>query len=281
MLRLFFARSQVMRVFLLLIFLCLSAASQAQGNLKISVRKEGGNTVFYADNEEWCPVSVQLKLETENFEIDGFGDGIFVVPAGAGRYRLFGLTRMEKGKTSYSYTYKAVFGDVRQVSWDRNYLYDLPYSEGRRVRVEQGYNRWFSHRNENSLDFNLPEGSEVRAARAGTVVAVVQEYSQSCLREECKKMVNHILVYHDDGTLADYSHLQYQGARVTVGDRVATGQLLGISGHTGYTRGPHLHFSVFLPGFASRRTLTTRFRINKGDQTGYLREGLSYLKKYP
>lgn len=270
-----------MRVFLLSILLCLAAAAHSQGNLKIFVRKEDGNTVFYADNDEWCPVSVQMKLETDNFSTDGFGDGIFVVPAGSERFRLFGLTRMEKGKTSYSYTYKAVFGDVRQVTRDRDHIYDLPYNEGRRVRIEQGYNGWFSHRNENSLDFNLPEGSEVRAARAGTVVSVVQEYSQSCLREECKKMANHILIYHDDGTFADYSHLQYLGARVTVGDRVATGQLIGISGHTGYSRGPHLHFSVFLPGFASRRTFTTRFRINKGNQLAYLREGYSYLKNYP
>jgi murein DD-endopeptidase MepM/ murein hydrolase activator NlpD len=45
--------------------------------------------------------------------------------------------------------------------------------------------------------------------------------------------------------LGIYAHLVEGGNRVKVGDRVATGEWIGRSGNTGFTSGPHLHFSVF------------------------------------
>ena len=44
--------------------------------------------------------------------------------------------------------------------------------------------------------------------------------------------------------MAVYAHLELESARVQVGDRVRAGQLLALSGDTGYTSGPHLHFCV-------------------------------------
>jgi len=55
---------------------------------------------------------------------------------------------------------------------------------------------------------------------------------------------NFVFVQHEDGTVGRYFHLTHQGARVGVGDSVVQGALLGISGNTGQTAGPHLHFDV-------------------------------------
>ena len=161
-----------------------------------------------------------------------------------------------------------------------DYLYDLPYAKGKQYRVEQGYNGVFSHRGENSLDFNMKQGTPVRAAREGLVIAVVQRFSESCWSDACRDKANYVLVYHSDGTIGDYSHLQYNGARVVIGDTVRKGQLIALSGNTGYTRGPHLHFDCYLPGIENKRTVMTRFRITTGKTWAYLKEGKWYRKNY-
>ena len=253
----------------------------AQSNLKIFVEKEDEKKIFYVQNNEFCPVSIQVTLELNNMGANGFGTGIFVVPGYAQKYKLFELIGIRpRRKTSYSYNYNAVFGDVNQTVYDAGQRYDLPFKKGLRYRIEQGYNGRFTHQGENALDFNMPEGSEVRAARAGIVIAVVQHFTETCLREECKKMANYVLVFHSDGTIADYSHLLYNGARVAVGDTIKKGGLIALSGSTGYARGPHLHFVCFLPGFEKRRTLPTKFRIGDGSATVYLSEDKIYRRGY-
>ncbi|MES2330755.1 MAG: M23 family metallopeptidase [Bacteroidota bacterium] len=268
--------------FLGIIFLSFfSCMGIAQSNLKIFVEKEGDRKIFYAQNNEFCPVSIRVTLDLDNMIANGIGNNIFVIPEYAQKYKLFELTGIKpRRKTSYSYSYNAVFGDVFQTKFDESYRYDLPYKKGSRYRIEQGYNGRFTHQDENALDFNMPEGSQVRAARAGVVIAVVQNFTETCLREECKSMANHILVYHPDGTIADYSHLQYNEARVAVGDTVNKGDLIALSGSTGYARGPHLHFVCFLPGFDKRRTIKTKFRIADGNTTVYLSEDKTYRKEY-
>lgn len=266
---------------MLLVGWMLALPAEAQSNLKISVVTENGASVFYADNGEFCPVSVEFTLTLDNLETNGFSNGIFVVPAFARQFRLFSLTGIRaRRKTTYSYTYRAVFGDAKQVSYDSSFRYDLPFKKNGRYRIEQGYYGRFTHQNENSLDFNLPQGSQVRAARAGVVVSVVQHFNTSCLREDCKAMANHVVIYHNDGSLAEYSHLAYNGARVAVGDSVNRGDLIALSGNTGYTRGPHLHFICYLADFSTHRSIKTLFRVGNGKSAVFLEENKSYTKSY-
>lgn len=264
-----------MKYLLLLIGCCIGATVFSQSNLRIFARKEGDNTVLYADNNEVCPVSVLLTLSLDNLVADESADKIYIVPADTTNFRLVELVRKKpRGKTRYSYNYTAVYGDARQTSYDHNYVYELPYKKGSSSRVEQGYNGTFSHQHENSIDFNMRLGSEVHAARPGLVIAVVQRFNENCWRDECREMANYVLIYHNDGTIGDYSHLQYNGARVAIGDTVRKGQLIAFSGNTGFTRGPHLHFDCYLPGFEEKRTLTTKFRTGGG--ATFLKEGKVY-----
>lgn len=262
----------------ILFFICL--AGRSQNNIKIFDVKEGDRTVLYAQNREYAPVSIVLSLVLQNFNAPEYTNGVYVIPANTEKIRLLDLTKMQPGRASYSYDYKAVFGNVNQTEYNGGFLYDLPYQKGGRFRIEQGYHGRLTHQTENALDFNMPEGTRVCAARGGVVIAVVQNFTGSCLEEACKKMANYILVYHADGTISDYSHLQYNSAAVAVGDTIKKGDPIALSGRTGYTSGPHLHFVSFLPDFESRRTLPTKFRTSEGKASAYLREGRSYSKRY-
>jgi murein DD-endopeptidase MepM/ murein hydrolase activator NlpD len=55
---------------------------------------------------------------------------------------------------------------------------------------------------------------------------------------------NYVRVLHADGSMAVYAHLAPASLLRRPGDRVVVGQLIGKSGNTGYSTGPHLHFSV-------------------------------------
>ena len=57
-------------------------------------------------------------------------------------------------------------------------------------------------------------------------------------------MANYVTIGHDDGSQAVYVHLQMNGALVELGDWVTTGEVIGLSGNTGFSTGPHLHFKV-------------------------------------
>ncbi|MGB9357054.1 MAG: M23 family metallopeptidase [Acidimicrobiia bacterium] len=57
--------------------------------------------------------------------------------------------------------------------------------------------------------------------------------------------LNYVVIEHDDGTAGFSAHLQHEGALVEIGDEVAQGQEIGLSGETGRTGGPVLRFGVY------------------------------------
>jgi murein DD-endopeptidase MepM/ murein hydrolase activator NlpD len=146
--------------------------------------------------------------------------------------------------------------------------------------VFQGYNGSFSHQNEKALDFTMPEGTEVVAAREGVVIKVLQDNTESCPREECKKFNNYVSVYHSDGTFGIYNHIKYMGSLVKVGDTVKKGDHIALSGNTGFTSGPHLHFVCYIPGVPMPTTVATFFRTDNGSKKELLVEKKTYLKNY-
>lgn len=97
-----------------------------------------------------------------------------------------------------------------------------------------------------AFDFVLPEATPVVAARAGRVVCVVDGYGEGSFSEEFLDRANRVEIQHDDGTVGDYGHLR-AGIAVREGQRVEAGEVLGYSGNSGLSNGPHLHFSVWGP----------------------------------
>jgi murein DD-endopeptidase MepM/ murein hydrolase activator NlpD len=92
-----------------------------------------------------------------------------------------------------------------------------------------------------AIDVAMPIGTDVLAIRAGTVVRVQESYFDG---DHLFGHENHVFVQHEDGTVARYIHLTNLGALVEIGDVVQQGQRVGLSGHTGNSSEPHLHFDV-------------------------------------
>jgi len=162
----------------------------------------------------------------------------------------------------------AVFGDPAESP------YVLPFPVGAAFSVFQTYCGPFSHGRDGqmSIDFAMPVGSKVLAARAGTVRRVVVE------NEDRGRGINYLYIEHEDGTSAFYAHLGQHGALVEVGDVVVAGQEIALSGSSG-TSIPHLHFGVSST-WPPRKPddVPVNFRNAKGalDERGGLQAGVSY-----
>ena len=124
-----------------------------------------------------------------------------------------------------------------------SYVYELPFEKGKSFEVVQGYGGRFSHKNKAAIDFRMPEGTPVHAAREGIVYAYKESIDEGGPFPGNEKKSNYVIIRHADGSFGCYWHLKKSGVVVKKG-RVAKGQLIGYSGNTGFTLWPHLHFAV-------------------------------------
>lgn len=140
--------------------------------------------------------------------------------------------------------------------------YAFPFPPEPPRELIQGVDGRFSHQGPNrfAFDFAMPPGTPVLAARAGTVIEVIDGFDEGGPSPRFRGRSNTVLVVHDDGTWAAYAHLA-PGIPVKVGDRVERGQEIGRSGRSGYVVEPHLHFAVWAwdPGEQKPETLPIRF----------------------
>lgn len=267
-------------LFVILIYMSASLAIKAQV-VNISYEKNYRGFVLYADNAELYPVSLTLNLNLLNLSFSQKDKKVFVIPAKKQKFVIGELITVTKSsETKFTYTYRTCMGDATLKKYDTAFVYDLPFQKGKSFLVYQGYNGSFSHQNENALDFAMPEGTEVLAARDGIVVEVVTNNTISCATEECKQYNNRILIIHSDGTFGNYAHIKYNGSDLKAGDHVKKGDVIAWSGNVGWSNGPHLHFACFLGGFDQWQSVATRFRIDKGDSIIMLQEGNHYLRDY-
>jgi murein DD-endopeptidase MepM/ murein hydrolase activator NlpD len=157
---------------------------------------------------------------------------------------------------------------------DTSYVYGLPYANGKSHLLVQGYFSRFSHKERAALDFKMKKGSEIVAARDGVVVRVKEDGTKGGLNKKYRPQGNNIIIQHPDGSRAGYWHLQHNGALANVGDSVKKGQVIGLSGKTGYTALPHLHFLVWTNRNGNWQQVPTRFQTSKGIK--YLRPFKNY-----
>jgi murein DD-endopeptidase MepM/ murein hydrolase activator NlpD len=125
----------------------------------------------------------------------------------------------------------------------------------------------------------MKRGTKITAAREGVVVRAKEDGVRGGLNKKYRPEGNNVIIQHADGSRAGYWHLQHNGALVNVGDSVKKGQLIALSGKTGYTMLPHLHFLVWRSSGNQWRQIPTRFQTSKGIK--YLRSWKKYKNELP
>lgn len=145
-----------------------------------------------------------------------------------------------------------------------DYIYELPFKEGERYKVVQGYGGRFSHKNKAALDFGMPVGTPIYAAREGVIYSTKDDSNEGGPFAKYGRKANYIIIKHSDGSFGCYWHLQKKGVVIKKG-KVSKGQLIGYSGSTGFVLRPHLHFAVKLRlNFKKDSFVKTKFRTTKG-----------------
>ena len=101
---------------------------------------------------------------------------------------------------------------------DADHLYAVPFGGDSRRELIQGFNGPDTHlaSMRYSLDFAMPEGTPVLAARAGTVLYVQDGFTVGRPDPDLLERANLVVVAHSDGTMASYGHLT-AGIPVSVG----------------------------------------------------------------
>jgi len=260
--------------FLLLIPTILSLQLQAQGVEIFKKELEEGKIEVWVKNNSVATHTVKVDIEQSGM-IQDSKTPIIKVLEGNSTEKIATLT--PKPKTSYRFGYRTVNVKGNALAkHDDSYIYDLPYPKGDTYKIDQGYKGKITHMDRNALDFGMSEGSEIAAVRDGLVFDVEEKNKRGCPRQECADLSNFILVEHEDGSQANYAHLKNKGVLVKIGDRVSAGDIIGLSGATGWATGPHLHLEIFTMDWDGQKTIPVKYHLNGG--IGFPKEGQVYTR---
>jgi len=231
----------------------------------IETRAQAGVTALLGINRNAFPVTLNLTLELDGVT-SANSPGTRVVPPGAAVPLARLWAREEGASPDYEYRFNWSRGDYR-ARRDRQHLYSLPYRADTGGAVTQSYGGDYSHTGDThyAVDFAMPVGTPLLAARAGRVVAVREDSTVGGADRRYIDAANYVVIQHADGTFGEYLHLAPDGARVEPGEHVRRGQLIGRSGNTGFSSGPHLHFGVTgVNAAGDKRSFPVRFRTRSG-----------------
>ena len=163
---------------------------------------------------------------------------------------------------------------------DSSFIYQLPYEENKSHLLVQGYFSRYTHKHRAALDFKMKRGTKVCAARDGIVVKLKEDGKKGRANIKNRSFGNFVVIQHEDSSRTGYWHLQFNGVLVNVGDTVKQGQVIGLSGNSGYTYFPHLHLIVWRYNKKGEwAQIGTRFQSNKGIR--YLRPFRFYRNQIP
>ncbi|ABA77346.1 MULTISPECIES: peptidoglycan DD-metalloendopeptidase family protein [Pseudomonas] len=207
----------------------------------LDIKKQKGADVVFVRNDLYAPVEIALAFTGMSNVRGAPAQTIRRVLPARSNTRLALLTAVSGGKPLvYTPQFHYSLGDPAGAA--QGYRYPFPWRGGP-FRLSQGANGDYSHfgpKNKYAMDIAMPVGTPIIAARAGVVVKT--ENSQNGRGTDPSG--NFVRILHDDGTMGVYLHLKQGSVSVREGQRVTVGSPLALSGNTGNSSGPHLHFVV-------------------------------------
>jgi murein DD-endopeptidase MepM/ murein hydrolase activator NlpD len=202
---------------------------------------------YYIRNDYAGPVEVEIDFtEQDNVRATPDLPRLFVIEPGASDtlFKIDGIDEHEPWKLGLKYRY-IIGRPLAHYSSTTSYL--PPIAPNTSFQISQAFGGSFSHtdeQNKYAVDIVMPIGTPVHAARSGIVLEAEDDFYKGGTNKAYSSEANNIRILHDDGSMAIYAHLELEKAQVYPGLAVTAGQLIGYSGNTGFTSGPHLHFAV-------------------------------------
>jgi murein DD-endopeptidase MepM/ murein hydrolase activator NlpD len=237
-------------------------ATEQQTELKLEVRQlkvapkqlvwllqsgEERHPKYFIRNDYAGPVEVEIGFtEQDNIRATPDLPRLFVIEPGKSDtlFEINPVNELEAWKLGLRYRYM-IGRPLAHYSSTTNYL--PPIAPNTSFQISQAFSGSFSHtdeQNKYAVDIVMPIGTPVHAARSGIVLEAEDDFFKGGTNKAYASEANNIRILHDDGSMAIYAHLELEKAQVYPGLAVTAGQLIGYSGNTGFSSGPHLHFAV-------------------------------------
>lgn len=223
-------------------------------------------TQLIAVNDCLCVATVRIAIIDSDFPRIPRGATYQATLAPAERHVLVESPRPRSDPLQLSFTLSTALGSPKAVHAPVH-PYRAPFALGSTFTVSQAYPSRVTHvtpDTQYAVDFAMPDGTPVYAARQGTVINVRHDSFRGAPAPAMIDQANFILILHDDGTIGVYGHLQWDSIRVRIGQHVARGEYIANSGNTGFTTGPHLHFAVWRNAGAADVSVPVEFAGSGG-----------------
>ncbi len=215
----------------------------------VASRLVGRQIQLYAKNDFYGPVELVLGLDVlEDVKLPPPEQSLRWVLPPRRETELMQLDALDDARApSVSYRYLYLHGDPDS-EHEVERPYRAPFALANDFMVSQTYPIAITHNTVDSyyaVDFVMPVGTDIYAARGGLVVEVAStNFRAGTDPKEEGASANLVRILHEDGTYAIYAHLNWNTIRVMPGDEVKRGEYIADSGNTGFSTGPHLHFVV-------------------------------------
>jgi murein DD-endopeptidase MepM/ murein hydrolase activator NlpD len=216
--------------------------------VRLLQRSTRAGVELVAQNTYFAPIQIAFRLRpVENVSADTPRTGLMVLPPRSETELVAVGKSVPDVELRFDTEFEYLPGEPN-AEHRPTQPYRLPYALSTAVRVSQTFPDQKTHTDpasQHAIDFVMPIGTDVFAARDGVVIEVASDFFESGTSMEVDgPRANVVRVLHDDGTMALYVHLNWNTIRVVPGQRVRRGEYLADSGNTGFSTGPHLHFVV-------------------------------------
>jgi murein DD-endopeptidase MepM/ murein hydrolase activator NlpD len=216
--------------------------------VRLLERSNRSGVALIAQNTYFAPIQIAFRLvPIENMSADTPRTGLTVVPPRSEAELVIIGKSAEDVDLRFDSEFEYLPGEPG-AEHRPSQPYRLPYALSTAVRISQTFPDVKTHTDpasQHAVDFVMPIGTDVFAARDGVVIEVASDFFENGTSLSVDgPRANVVRVLHDDGTMALYVHLNWNTIRVVPGQRVRRGEYLADSGNTGFSTGPHLHFVV-------------------------------------